>query len=638
MSKSDKVFFFIEYRGMKPSMLMTIGLLLVSTILTGQKKDYEVLIGELNTTTGLERIQVLYDLANQDINNDQALCRQRGWEMIDSARLYQSNKYIGWGYRFVGLSYHYTGILDSARYYYELCAPYFEKPKDVGWSYYNIASIFEVQSQFDSVAHYLSLAEPLFRQDTTALVQLGSVNSMKGAVAAAQGNKTKAIEYYLSAKEYMEKAGDMPRKADALRQIAEIYSGQEEYRKAIRLEVEAVQIYKDYNDAYYHCLALSSLGNNYHGLGKLDSARYYFETGLDISRKVNHDFVTGTLLHRLATMNGDEGNLLLARQQFRESIEYARKTNDIYSIVFNLERQSRMEFNFNNYREVLQLTREGILLAEANDLFKSKSELLYWQSKALEQLGNYREALTDLKSHQSIKDSLSSKAQTDKLQELLVEFETEKKEKELVIAQAEIDRKTARNKLLLVGLGGLGILASLIIYMQMMRRRKNELIFLKEKEIETELRRNAEQELEFKKKELVAKTLQLARKNEFLSTLEEEVGALKTTVDTGVYESSRKIQRMIRHDANDDEDWDHFAKEFSTIHQEFIDKLSEQHGPFSTNELRLISLMKMNLSSKDIASTLRVSADGIKKARYRLRKKMGIDSSVDLQEYLLNFG
>ena len=94
---------------------------------------------------------------------------------------------------------------------------------------------------------------------------------------------------------------------------------------------------------------------------------------------------------------------------------------------------------------------------------------------------------------------------------------------------------------------------------------------------------------------------------------------------------------MIHSDSLDDKEWDQFGKEFSSIHQEFLDRLKSQYGDFSKNDLRLIALLKMNLSSKDIANTLRISPDGVKKARYRLRKKLDLESSVDIQDFLLSF-
>lgn len=108
-------------------------------------------------------------------------------------------------------------------------------------------------------------------------------------------------------------------------------------------------------------------------------------------------------------------------------------------------------------------------------------------------------------------------------------------------------------------------------------------------------------------------------------------------MDSSVGQSTRKIARLIQQDAVGDEEWDHFIQEFSVLHKDFIDRLSFQFGNFSKNELRLVSFMKMNLSTKEIANTLRVSPDGVKKARYRLRKKMGLASDIDLQDYLLSY-
>jgi DNA-binding CsgD family transcriptional regulator len=57
---------------------------------------------------------------------------------------------------------------------------------------------------------------------------------------------------------------------------------------------------------------------------------------------------------------------------------------------------------------------------------------------------------------------------------------------------------------------------------------------------------------------------------------------------------------------------------------------------FSKSEVRLISLLKMNMTSKEIADIMGISDSGVKKARYRLRKKMNLEDS-ELQGFLLSF-
>ena len=207
-------------------------------------------------------------------------------------------------------------------------------------------------------------------------------------------------------------------------------------------------------------------------------------------------------------------------------------------------------------------------------------------------------------------------------------YETEKKEAEIVLLNKEAELDDTRKKALWGGIGLL-ILSSFFALFGLNQRNK------KKRTIELEKRKRVEQELEFKKKELTAKALQLASKNEFLSTLEEEIAQLSSSVDATVTKTSARISRMIQIDGSDEDEWQQFSKEFSSVHQDFVDNIQKKYGSFTSGEMRLISLLKMNLSSKEIANILRVSDEGIKKARYRLRKKMKLQSGDDLSGVIL---
>jgi DNA-binding NarL/FixJ family response regulator len=103
-----------------------------------------------------------------------------------------------------------------------------------------------------------------------------------------------------------------------------------------------------------------------------------------------------------------------------------------------------------------------------------------------------------------------------------------------------------------------------------------------------------------------------------------------------VNKTSRRVSRMINRDIEGDTQWDQFSEEFSGIHQDFLRALTTKFGSFTKGEIRLISLLKMNLNSKEVASILGISDDGIRKARYRLRKKMHLEET-ELQSFLLGF-
>ena len=55
-----------------------------------------------------------------------------------------------------------------------------------------------------------------------------------------------------------------------------------------------------------------------------------------------------------------------------------------------------------------------------------------------------------------------------------------------------------------------------------------------------------------------------------------------------------------------------------------------------TSDLRLSACLKMNLCTKEIASLMSLSVRAVENSRYRLRKKLGLTSAQNLNEFLLH--
>ena len=54
----------------------------------------------------------------------------------------------------------------------------------------------------------------------------------------------------------------------------------------------------------------------------------------------------------------------------------------------------------------------------------------------------------------------------------------------------------------------------------------------------------------------------------------------------------------------------------------------------SANDIKMCAYLRMNLSTKEIASILNISTRGVEISRYRLRKKMELDAGTNLTDYL----
>ena len=78
-----------------------------------------------------------------------------------------------------------------------------------------------------------------------------------------------------------------------------------------------------------------------------------------------------------------------------------------------------------------------------------------------------------------------------------------------------------------------------------------------------------------------------------------------------------------------------FSVHFDQVHSDFLKRLGEQFPNLSPNDYKLSAYLKMNLSTKEIASLMNISVRGVEASRYRLRKRLNLESSVNLTEFLM---
>ena len=83
-------------------------------------------------------------------------------------------------------------------------------------------------------------------------------------------------------------------------------------------------------------------------------------------------------------------------------------------------------------------------------------------------------------------------------------------------------------------------------------------------------------------------------------------------------------------------DWDDFELHLESVHQGFINKLKNKFGDFTRYELRLCAFIKLNMSSKEIASITYTSPNSVNTARKRLKKKLNLNADDSLQLFIQN--
>lgn len=154
-----------------------------------------------------------------------------------------------------------------------------------------------------------------------------------------------------------------------------------------------------------------------------------------------------------------------------------------------------------------------------------------------------------------------------------------------------------------------------------------ELFFLKEENLKLEIRK--------KNSALASSTLNNIKKNELLADLIKDIKNIDDElVKSSLHFTVKKVIKKINNHLIDKEDWLTFQLHFSNSHAQFFQNLREKHPALSSNEIKLSAYLKLNLSSKEIASLMNVAITSVEQSRYRLRKKFNLDKDENLVNYI----
>jgi DNA-binding CsgD family transcriptional regulator len=161
-------------------------------------------------------------------------------------------------------------------------------------------------------------------------------------------------------------------------------------------------------------------------------------------------------------------------------------------------------------------------------------------------------------------------------------------------------------------------------------KQANELIEEKTAIAEEEVREaieKAKEEARQLQAQVTSTSVMLANKTDYLMQLQEK---LKTS-DNNEY---KRIAKEIKTNLTEADHWADFIKNFNLLHAHYVDNITKKHPDLTPNEVRLICFILSGLSNKEIAGIFSVEPESVKKARYRLKKKLNLSEEESLTFYL----
>lgn len=134
-------------------------------------------------------------------------------------------------------------------------------------------------------------------------------------------------------------------------------------------------------------------------------------------------------------------------------------------------------------------------------------------------------------------------------------------------------------------------------------------------------------------RELTALTMQLANiQDSILSIIEKAGYGSKEVKDV----KTQNLIKEIRSILSQKEYWAEFMMKFSKIHPEFNTNIKQKYPKLTSKDISFCSLIKLNLSNKEIANLLQVSHESVITKKYLLKKKLELQPEEDLFQIVNN--
>lgn len=511
-------------------------------------------------------------------------------------------------------------------------------------------------------------------------LQLSEKLNFKKGIAGAHGE----LGYAYSVKGEFQKSFDHFRKGIAqnramgdsiglvsqLNDMGTTYKSQSKYGQALELYFESLAICEEIGLDRGISATLGNIGLCYFEMKEHEKALEFYQKALEINERIDNKASLAVNYNNIGLLYGDEGRYKLAIENHRKALELRRELGYRIEIANSLNNIGRLYMQQDQYKRALSYLNQALEVngnrdAELTSIIEENltknyisasqydSALVHAQktlalseefgtklgmkvgyellSKIYKQQGDFENAYASQQQLMAVKDSILNAEKAQQINELQTKYETAQKEKEIAILEKEKQREALLRNAFLAGLILIGIIGLLVYNRQRLQIRKNRAELQNRRLKEEKL----QQDLEFRSKQLTTHTLHLVQKNEAMKELKEKITEIRRKENGDVNKSLQKLRNLVDYSFSLDKDWEQFRLYFEEVHTGFFDALKEQYPDLTPNELRLAALAKLNLTIKETATIMGITPNSVKTARYRLRKKMGMETEENLTEFLM---
>jgi tetratricopeptide (TPR) repeat protein len=504
----------------------------------------------------------------------------------------------------------------------------------------NIIDRFSTSSDLHLLARSLTwkgviLARPPFnqyqesripmQQSVTKAVQSGDKYLMVqtfesyGAHCSTFGDQEMALFYYLKSAELRRELGDENFSINNNQHFATVGNllfQMQEYDKSI--EYLQLAMHLPSKTKLRYTSALNTVALAYQRIGKYDSAYSWYNQSLQ-SAKEGNDTIWEAIVY------GNIGAMYFEQKKYDKALPLLWK--DYYTTLIkepnsagNTLHRIALIFSYKGKTDSALLLAKRSFEIVSSYRFINQQYLRnasYALSEVFRKTGKTDSAFYYADIYHHINDSLNQSVARNRADVAQTKLDFEKTTTNIKLLQQEKTAEKTRRQLLTAAMLILLVAGWFYFRWQKQQSKNRQQELLHQKQMAEADVINARQQLE-------AFTQNIISKNELIEKLQQQLQEQNLAAN----------EELLNQTILTDNDWLRFKDMFDKANPGFMLQLKKQVPDITPAELRLATLIKLNVGNKHIASMLGTSADAVRKTKSRLRQRLQITVEDGLEDYI----
>lgn len=293
-----------------------------------------------------------------------------------------------------------------------------------------------------------------------------------------------SLRYYFKSLRLNERLKNKKQVAKNFNSIGKVYQHTQDFDDALDYFSKALALNSDMNDAEGILVNTLNTGVIYQKEGDFEKALSYYQQCLPIARELGRTSEEAIITGNIGSTFMQQGKLELGLEYLLQALAIKEKIKNHRSILHTLNDIAEVKILLNDPEGAKEIAERVILLAkeyeDGNQLGFAYRNL----SESYKKLKLFELAYVNLERYNTIKDSLFGIKKAQQINELQIDYETEKKDQAISSLRQEKEIADFRKKVyFLVGLIVLLIVAGLY-YNQRLKSKRNQALLEKEKEVD----------------------------------------------------------------------------------------------------------------------------------------------------------